>query len=319
MGFYYDDLLAKNENTFKLYLYKNTNTTDNEGPKVTDTSKINLSDSSDISLLLTGISTDNPNISIVSQWGSASTLLSDIGASIGSTISNIGLQLKRLYQTGVHGWEQLTNMGGESANSRAYTQEATYNINEYVKTFKGMGNNTPLSRTINIYPYVDSNTKNYITVESQLNTLLSAMYNSGDFTSDVADDDSSGFSEWIDKILKIVTVGDEKVDTSDKKTKVLKFKAPHGYDGVPTTFLDGKWMQGTLAIQYNGRWLYNLLLNELNISVSRWNVMWKNSSTSLEKATIAISLIPAMMITPNEQIRYLYTYNTEDTKKLITE
>lgn len=339
MEFYYDDLINNEDNTFELFLYKNSNQTDKNGAKITAISKADGKDTGkatgdEIVSLVKCILNDNPSLSIITQWGSASTLLSDLAATAQSAISSIGIQLKRLYEGATDTIDTFKNLGSGEKRVREYTQESIYNINEYIKTFKGIGNNIPLSKSFSIYPYLD-NSKNYITVEEQLDTLLNALYNfngKGMIDEDTASEvekettatttNENGENIVTKVINTLIDFGSTDVSdgTVNSVSKVLRFKAPHGYNGVPNSFLDGSWMQGTLAIRHNGRWIYNLLLNELTINVSRWNITWKDNSSSIEKANITLSLIPATMITPNEQMRYLYNYTpvttpTEDTKK----
>lgn len=297
-GFYYDNMINSDDTT-RLYLYKHESGTDEA--RVTRTSKINK-DKDTIELLRCPINED-PSLSIAAQWGSTTTLLSDIGATLGSAIQNARLSISRLVDTTENTWNNITNMG--TTQVRKFTQESLFNINEYTKVFKGLGNNIPLEIKGTIYPYIDKN-GTYITVQTQLNTLLLSLYGESSVEED-SSETNKGLGDYITSFIDSITSTEDAMNEGGSKpVKVIRFNAPHHYKGIPNSFLKDQWMSGTLALCTKDRWVYNLLLNNLNVTVSRWSTSYK-TSTSLQLATVNITLIPAVLISPMEQFRYLYS------------
>lgn len=312
MGFYYDDLMNNDANTIELFLYKNDSAgTDSEAPRMTSVSKIN--NATDTVSVLKGMLNVDPTMTVEAQWGGASTFLSSLRTSLNNFVQNSVLTITRLKQTAMEGLTSYSNKLG----ARAYAQENYYNLNDYIKVFKGLGSNIPISMKVDMFPYIDSNNK-YITVNEQLETFLNTMFSKSSVeVGEAATEGDKGFwkklSDSIDP--KTQTADATSTRTADNATTVLRFKAPHNYMGIPNSFTQDAWMSGTLALRANSRWIRNLLLNSIQVTVSKWSTQY-NDKPGISYAQVYLTLIPAVMLTPYEQMQYLFAYtSSEETVK----
>ena len=297
MGLYYDDILNNDDNTFSIYLYNHEDSGGKNTPRINSTSNIKLN--TDSVELIRGVLVEDPVLDIEAQWGTAANLLTDIGATAETVLSSIGINFRNLYNTGVNALKSFNS----DAVVKEWNQTAIYNLNEYTKTFKGLSTNLPLSKSFNVYPYLKKESQNitYKTVQSQLKDMLDKMYSKIGINSDKSS------SELVNDILTSIKKSTE--GSSNEKVKVIEFSPPHSYTGIPNSFLEGQWMSGTIAIRSGNRWLYNLLLRKLQIQTSKWSVTY-NGTSSVQYASVTLDFVPAVMITPKEQIEYIYKDNS---------
>lgn len=85
---------------------------------------------------------------------------------------------------------------------------------------------------------------------------------------------------------------------------LFKIEPPHGYTRVPNILPNGGWIYGTLGLRLGSRWILNLLLTSLDVSVSKEFTDYDGEIGPM-MADINISFTPAILNTPKELRSYI--------------
>lgn len=322
--FYYDELINNDRTTFSVYLYSDESSSDRIDR--------NYNQPNVVKEILRGIINENPSMGSAIVWNGSPLNLTSIWANVASSLKNASRNLKNTVNSITNTATQVMNPGGGKVLN--WNQDSYYSINEFQKTFGGMTTSTPLRISAILLPYIDKEGF-YVDVTTQLTTFLDMIYKQQTYSDgeELMDTESESTStelkedkKWWQKLLMSVADGASNTlnwvsdavynvannisDWADKY--ILTIKPPHGYTGIPLDFIEGQWMANTLAIRIGSRQIYNLLLSNVNVTVSKEMIRNSNGDLSPSQAQIDVTFTPVLVLKPTEIKEYLLDKLYED-------